>query len=124
MSQPPVAEGWNADDHASDEERDRIERNASFAFVLAMMAHLGALVVCCSSGLSGIFSVGMAVGAIWVAKGVLESGVEGAPRAYAMASLPIAVIALMWSATITLFYCAYIGLYAMILGSAAIGGNF
>ena len=98
-------------------EQARIERNAAFAAVAGILSHTAAMAICCSSGMLGVPAIILSITAIWMGKSALDTGVEGAVRAYALTGIITGVIGGLWSAFIMFLYCAYIDLYLTLVGS-------
>ena len=120
-------EGW--DDDAEEwefepEEMLRIERNGLFTVVLGILAQTTAMFVCCTYGLTAFPALIMGAVALFLGNMTLGSGVQGAPRAYAIVGMATGGIAVAWSAFV-LFCCGlYLAFYAVMIGLVMGAGNF
>ena len=108
------------DDPFTEEEIAKIERDAVFAAILATLCHAGAVMVCCVFP-AGFASLAMGFGSLWLAKGVLDTGIDGAPRAYAYTSVVMSVIGILWSGFVTFCICAYFAFYFLMIVAMGAG---
>ncbi len=105
------------------EDYDRIERNAMFAAILGLLCQICAVMACCGTIFISVPGLALGIVALVLSKGVLDSGVDGAPGAYARTSIAMSVIGIGWNALVSLACCAYIGMYAF-FGMMGALGNF
>ncbi|MFT6145775.1 MAG: hypothetical protein ACJAZO_000507 [Myxococcota bacterium] len=99
--------GLDAEDYA------RIERTAMFSAILGFICQLCAVLACCGPLFISGPGVVLGIVALVLAKGVLDSGVDGAPGAYARTSIAMSVIGVAWCGFVSLLCCAYFGLYGL-----------
>lgn len=104
------------------EDYARIERNALFAAILGFLCQVCAMLACCGSIMVCIPGLALGIVALVLSKGVLDSGVDGAPAAYARTSIAMSAVGIAWNGLVTLGCCAYMGLYFM-AGFVSVLGN-
>lgn len=103
-----AALGLDTEDYA------RIERNAMFAGILGLLCHICAMLACCGSIFVSVPGLALGIVALVLSKGVLDSGVDGGPAAYARTSIAMSVIGIVWNGFVSLICCAYIALYGFV----------
>lgn len=121
-----MSEAWDAeleDWQTDSDEYDRLERNGLLAAGLGVAAQTAALIVCCTYGLAAVPVLICGIAAVFIGKSVLDTGVDGAPRAYGIVGMVTGMLASIWSALVLLACAAYLGLYVGMFGLIVALGN-
>lgn len=108
-----MSDGWDeAEDWEVDpEEMARLERNGGFAVILGILAMTSAMFVYPSYGLMALPTMAVGVAGAFMGKMTVDSGVQGAPRAYGIMAMVTGIISSAWAALVLCFCAAVVALY-------------
>ncbi|MFT6145776.1 MAG: hypothetical protein ACJAZO_000506 [Myxococcota bacterium] len=122
-----MADGW---DEAEDWEVDpvemaRLERDGAFAVILGVLGMTSAMFVYPSYGVMSLPTIVLGIVAAYLGKTTVDSGVQGAPRAYGIIAMVTGIVSSVWAAIVLCFCATAITLYVgfILLMIAAIGGG-
>ncbi len=112
-----MADGWDeAEDWEVDpEEMARLERNGAFAVILGILGMTSAMFVYPSYGLMALPTMAIGITGAFMGKMTVDSGVQGAPRAYGLMAMATGIVSSAWAAIVLCFCATMVALYAFML---------